>query len=137
MIDGTGQLMLFTGSRVARPALPASTLTGQFLAFACSGELMPYERCIFYTVVLAVVALDRPTLKSKVGCTCWAPMPLGTHLLAPMRLGCVLLPCLQLQGKVGGMQRGMAVPWQALRSILLTTRCQVGCSIMCLVLRCR
>ena len=28
---------------------------------------MPYERCIFYTVVLAVVALDRPTLKSKVG----------------------------------------------------------------------
>lgn len=33
----------------------------------CSGELMPYERCIFYTVVLAVVALDRPTLKSKVG----------------------------------------------------------------------
>lgn len=34
---------------------------------ACSGELMPYERCIFYTVVLAVVALDRPTLKSKVG----------------------------------------------------------------------
>lgn len=32
-----------------------------------SGELMSYERCIFYTVLLAVVALDRPTLKSKVG----------------------------------------------------------------------
>jgi hypothetical protein len=28
---------------------------------------MPYERCIFYTVLLAVVALDRPTLKSKAG----------------------------------------------------------------------
>lgn len=26
---------------------------------------MSYERCIFYTVLLAVVALDRPTLKSK------------------------------------------------------------------------
>ena len=33
---------------------------------------MPYERCIFYTVVLAVVALDRPTLKSKVGRMCEA-----------------------------------------------------------------
>ena len=28
---------------------------------------MPYERCIFYAVLLAVVALDRPTLKSRVG----------------------------------------------------------------------
>lgn len=27
---------------------------------------MAYERCIFYTVLLAVVALDRPTLKDKV-----------------------------------------------------------------------
>lgn len=27
---------------------------------------MSYERCIFYTVLLAVVALDRPTLKSRV-----------------------------------------------------------------------
>ena len=26
----------------------------------------PYERCIFYTVLLAVVALDRPTLKARV-----------------------------------------------------------------------
>ena len=27
---------------------------------------MTYERCIFYTVLLAVVALDRPTLKARV-----------------------------------------------------------------------
>jgi 26S proteasome regulatory subunit N7 len=29
-------------------------------------ELMPYARCVFYTVALAVVALDRPTLKARV-----------------------------------------------------------------------
>jgi hypothetical protein len=27
---------------------------------------MSYEQCIYYTVLLAVVALDRPTLKAKV-----------------------------------------------------------------------
>ena len=30
---------------------------------------MPYEDVVFYTVVLSVVALDRPTLKSQV-CLC-------------------------------------------------------------------
>ncbi|PRW60726.1 26S proteasome non-ATPase regulatory subunit 6-like protein [Chlorella sorokiniana] len=44
----------------------AAELLLDAIATFTSGELMPYERCIFYTVVLAVVALDRPTLKSKV-----------------------------------------------------------------------
>lgn len=29
-------------------------------------ELMPYSECVFYSVILAVAALDRPTLKSRV-----------------------------------------------------------------------
>lgn len=37
-------------------ALPTFTAT----------ELMPYESCVFYAVALAVLALDRPTLKDKV-----------------------------------------------------------------------
>ncbi|KAL4427712.1 hypothetical protein ABPG75_001801 [Micractinium tetrahymenae] len=44
----------------------AAELLLDAIATFTSGELMPYERCIFYTVLLAVVALDRPTLKSKV-----------------------------------------------------------------------
>ena len=31
-----------------------------------ASELMPFPRCVFYTVALAVVALDRPTLKERV-----------------------------------------------------------------------
>jgi hypothetical protein len=49
------QTHLYTQPTLACPALP------------CSGELMSYERCIFYTVLLSVVSLDRPTLKDKVG----------------------------------------------------------------------
>ncbi|KAL4444612.1 hypothetical protein ABPG77_002429 [Micractinium sp. CCAP 211/92] len=44
----------------------AAELLLDAIATFTSGELMSYERCIFYTVLLAVVALDRPTLKSKV-----------------------------------------------------------------------
>ncbi|EFN60012.1 hypothetical protein CHLNCDRAFT_55933 [Chlorella variabilis] len=44
----------------------AAELLLDAIATFSSGELMSYERCIFYTVLLAVVALDRPTLKSKV-----------------------------------------------------------------------
>lgn len=29
-------------------------------------ELFPYERCIFYTVVTSIIALDRVALKEKV-----------------------------------------------------------------------
>lgn len=61
-----GQCVL--GAAATAAPTPCALISGACAPpCACSGELMPYERCIFYTVVLAVVALDRPTLKSKVG----------------------------------------------------------------------
>ena len=46
---------------------------------------MPYESCVFYAVVLAVLALDRPTLKDK------ASAATGQRPLAPPCAPCVSL----------------------------------------------
>jgi 26S proteasome regulatory subunit N7 len=44
----------------------AAALLLDAVATFTATELMSYERCIFYTVVLAVTSLDRPTLKDRV-----------------------------------------------------------------------
>ncbi|KAI3429495.1 hypothetical protein D9Q98_005584 [Chlorella vulgaris] len=44
----------------------AAELLLDAIATFTTGDLMSYEQCIYYTVLLAVVALDRPTLKAKV-----------------------------------------------------------------------
>ena len=67
-----------THPRLPCPALP------------CSGELMSYERCIFYTVLLSVVSLDRPTLKDKVGAAAAAA---DAAAAAAAAAGGARLPC--------------------------------------------
>jgi 26S proteasome regulatory subunit N7 len=44
----------------------AAALLLDAVATFTATELMSYERCVFYTVALAAVALDRPTLKARV-----------------------------------------------------------------------
>jgi 26S proteasome regulatory subunit N7 len=44
----------------------AAELFLESIATFTATELMTYPRCIFYTVLLAVAALDRPTLRSRV-----------------------------------------------------------------------
>lgn len=83
------------------PAQPTPPL------FVPRSALFPYESCVFYTVVLAVLSLDRTTLKAQVG-------GVGEGSVCKGRRWLQLRVCADGAPAVPHHPRGAGVSWECL-----------------------